>query len=156
MQAQEHSSQWTQFPVSFDQFEDEGRADQPTLALNAASRVMIVAVWSWSLIETYWELRFDLNSLQTGIVVISKLVLSAFALAALFGSSAALIALAFSCIASIVVIGVTLPEMFSIARAFFYLSLIEVAAKVTLIVTIACHYVSDHFEDDVSQVWPFR
>jgi len=156
MQAEDHSSQWARFPVSFDQFETEGRANEPTLHLNAVSRVMIVAVWAWSLIEAYWELGYEINSLHIGIIVLSKLVLSAFALAALFSSSAALIALAFSCVVSIVVIGVTLPDMFSMSRSFFYLSLIEVVAKVTLVVTIACHYVSDHLEDSESQAWPVR
>ncbi|WP_162600645.1 hypothetical protein [Paraburkholderia sp. C35] len=157
MQLEEHAGQWAHCPISFEQSEEDKHASAEHLFhLNIMSRVMICVVWSWSLIETFWELSYETNSLHIGIIVLAKLVLSAFALGALFSSSAALIALAFSCVVSIVVISVTLPDMFSISRSFFYLSLIEVAAKVTLVVSIVCHYVADQFEDSQPQIWPVR
>ncbi|WP_241023540.1 hypothetical protein [Burkholderia sp. Ac-20365] len=122
-----------------------------------ACRASIVAMLLWSLLETRWDLLYPMGKLHVAIIVFVKLVIAGIALAALCGSFAALAACAFCCVVSIVVTGATLPELYTLSRTFFYLSLVEVVVKTMAAVSISFYCAEDHAARDVEQGgWQMR
>ncbi|MGE8473686.1 MAG: hypothetical protein ACN6QC_20730, partial [Paraburkholderia hospita] len=96
---------------------ERDEATQPSHATpGIACRASIAAMLLWSLVETYWDLLYPMGKIHIAIILFTKLIIAGIALAALCGSFIALAACAFFCVVSIVVIGVTLPDLYTLSR----------------------------------------
>jgi hypothetical protein len=126
-------------------------------APGVACQLSIAAMLFWSLLETHWELQHAMGFAHAGLIVFVKLIVAGIAIAALRGSAIALAACAFWCVVGIVMIGVTLPDLYSLSRTFFYLSLLEVVFKTTAVVAISFFYAEDRIvRDDEHARWQVR
>ena len=115
-----------------------GISTEATLGLT--SKVLIVCVWIWSLIEAPWELLLETDLTHIAAVVTAKVFVSAVALLALRRSHIGEIAFAFVCAASVLAICVTLPTEYSFWRTGFYLSLVECILKCCTAIALAIRY----------------
>lgn len=145
-----------QYPLLVDL--ERGEATQPSNAApGIACRASIAAMLVWSLVEAHWDLLYPMGKVHIAIILFTKLIIAGIALAALCGSFIALAACAFFCVVSIVVIGVTLPDLQTLSRTFFYLSLVEVVVKTTAAVSISFYCAEDHVTRDVDACnWKMR
>jgi hypothetical protein len=122
-----------------------------------ACRMSVAAMLSWSLVETPWDLLYPVGKVHIAIIILTKLIVAGIEVAALCGSFVALAACAFCCVVSIVMIGVTLPDLYVLSRTFFYLSIVEVVIKTTVAVAISFHCAEDHAAPDVDACrWQMR
>ncbi|AUT73556.1 hypothetical protein [Paraburkholderia hospita] len=137
---------------------ERDEATQPSHATpGIACRASIAAMLLWSLVETYWDLLYPMGKIHIAIILFTKLIIAGIALAAMCGSFIALAACAFFCVVSIVVIGVTLPDLYTLSRTFFYLSLVEVVVKTTAAVSISFYCAEDHVTRDLDACnWQMR
>lgn len=132
---------------------DRWRTPSPGIACRASIGVVLL----WSLLETRWDLLYPMGEIPVAIIVFAKLIIAGIALAALYGSFAGLAACAFCCVVSIVVTGATLPELYTLSRTFFYLSLVEVVVKTAAAVLISFYCAEDHATRDVEpRGWQMR
>ena len=119
----------------------------PTEAtLGLTSKVLIVCVWIWSLIEAPWEMVLEADLTHIAAVLTAKIFVSAVALLALRRSYIGEIAFAFLCAASVLAISFTLPTEYSFWRTGFYLSLVECILKCGTAIALAIRYLYDSEE----------
>jgi hypothetical protein len=105
--------------------------------VSALSRLAVIGVWVWSMVELPAELGTDASIVQTFALALSKLCLTLLAGAVLTGSVLARRVFLFICWLSVLAIAPDLPLQFRYDRTGFYLSTIECLMKVLAIVAFA-------------------
>lgn len=105
--------------------------------VSAFSRLAVIGVWVWSMVELPAELAADASIVQTFALALSKLCLTLLAGAVLTGSVLARRVFLFICWLSVLAIAPDLPLQFRYDRTGFYLSAVECLMKVLAIVAFA-------------------
>lgn len=118
--------------------------DIPTEATRGlTSKVLIVCVWIWSLIEAPWEVVLETDLTHIAAVATAKVFVSAVALLALRRSHIGEVVFTLVCAASVLAICFTLPTEYSVWRTGFYLSLVECVLKSGTAIALAIRYLYD-------------
>lgn len=131
--------------------------DTPLAApLGATTKALLLAVWLWSLFETHWELLHEHDILRIGTVTCAKVVLTVVVFSALRRASVAPVVFAFWCVVSVVAIAVALPDVYSMSRTVFFLSLVEAVFKTVAVIAVAFHFIDDRVVDEEVERWELK
>jgi hypothetical protein len=157
MEAEHHYVGQTEPPLSLADFDMSIPVSPTGISLGAMSKILIVMVWIWALLETHWELLGETEIMPVIAIFVAKAIFTAIVIGTLRCVSAALVLFSFCCAVSIIVIAMALPRMYTIAPLFFYLELVETVLKSTAVIVLVFDYVNkdDTFENSADS-WKLK
>jgi hypothetical protein len=143
MEAESRYAGHGQPPLSLADLDTFNRPPPTRMSLGAMSRILIVMVWIWAMVETRWELFGETSITPIIALFFAKLIFTAIVLGTLRRVPAALVLFSFVCTVSIVVIAMALPRMYTIAPLYFCLELVETILKTAAVIALVFDYLND-------------
>jgi hypothetical protein len=153
MEAESRHARHAPLPMSLDNFDTFDRPPPMRLSLGTTSKMLIVMVWMWALVETRWELLGETRITPVLALFVAKLIFTAIVLGTLKRVPAALVLFSFCCAVSIIVIAMTMPRMYTIAPLYFRLELVETVLKTAAVIALVFDYLN---EDRAAETWQTR
>ena len=142
MDAEPRYSGHGEWPLPLAGFETPERPSPTCISLCKISKILIVMVWIWALVETRWELSGETRFMPVIALFVAKLIFSAIVIGTLRRVGAALALFSFCCAVSIIVIALALPHMYTIAPLYFGLELVETVLKAAVVIALVFDYLN--------------
>lgn len=157
MEAEPRYAGHGEWPLPPAGFETPDRPSPTRISLCTISKILIVMVWIWALVETRWELSGETRLMPVIALFVAKLIFTAIVIGTLRRVGVAFALFSFCCAVSIIVIALALPHMYTIAPLYFRLELVETVLKTAVVIALVFDYLNrDSSVENSAERWQLK